>query len=272
MTSHSTDADSVGARRLVRGDRTPLWQQLLADLRARVEAGEFTESFPGELELVADYQVSRHTVREALRQLRADGVVTAERGRRPRLGERVEIAQPAGALYSLYVAVREAGLEQESQVRVLEGRTDPVIASRLGLRKNAKMLFLERLRWAGDAPLALDQAWLPWGIGTSLLEADFSHAALYHLLAERAGVRLSGGREQIHAVVPTAAQRAVLDAPSGVAAFAIDRLGRRGDTPVEWRHTLVRADRFALTAESSARDGYRLWVAGRTTARPRDGA
>ena len=44
----------------------------------------------------------------------------------------------------------------------------------------------------------------------------------------------------------------------GVAAFAIDRLGCAGELPVEWRQTLVRADRFAVTARFSAREGYRM--------------
>jgi GntR family transcriptional regulator len=48
----------------------------------------------------------------------------------------------------------------------------------------------------------------------------------------------------------------------GVAAFAIDRLGRAGDRPVEWRQTLVRADRFRVTAEFSAREGYRMGAVG----------
>ena len=43
-----------------------------------------------------------------------------------------------------------------------------------------------------------------------------------------------------------------------MAAFAIDRIGLAGERPVEWRHTLVRADRFSVTARFSARDGYRM--------------
>jgi GntR family transcriptional regulator len=43
-----------------------------------------------------------------------------------------------------------------------------------------------------------------------------------------------------------------------VAALHIDRIGLAGDQPVEWRHTLVRADRFVVTARFSAREGYRM--------------
>ena len=40
------------------------------------------------------------------------------------------------------------------------------------------------------------------------------------------------------------AQRLGLDAPDAV--FCLERLGRVGDRPVEWRRSLVRADRFAV--------------------------
>ena len=41
--------------------------QILDDLRRRLSDGEFIQSFPGEHVLVAEYRVSRHTIREALR-------------------------------------------------------------------------------------------------------------------------------------------------------------------------------------------------------------
>ena len=61
----------------------PLWSQLQRDLLRRLEAGEFEGWFPGEMFLVGEYKVSRNTVRDALRRLREDGVVVAERGGGP---------------------------------------------------------------------------------------------------------------------------------------------------------------------------------------------
>ena len=82
MAGQGSGRAAAAARPLDRGSPTPLWAQLRADLRRRLAAGAFGEAFPGELALVADYEVSRHTVRSALRELRADGIVVAERGRR----------------------------------------------------------------------------------------------------------------------------------------------------------------------------------------------
>lgn len=232
----------------------PLWQQLLSDLRLRVSAGEFEDAFPGELALVEQYDVSRHTVREALRHLRADGTVLAARGRKPRLAP-AEVEQSLGALTSLFAAVESRGLEQRSVVRRLEVQADGVVAARLGLEESAPLLHLERLRLAGDEPLALDRTWLPADLALPLLDADFTRTALYDELATRCGVRLTGSREQVRAVLATRGERALLGLPATAALLVVERTGFLQDRPVELRHTLVRGDRYALTAESGGRLG-----------------
>jgi GntR family transcriptional regulator len=246
------------ARQLVRGGEVPLWRQLQEDLLGRLAAGEFADQFPGELALAEEYGISRQTVRQALQRLRADGVVTAMRGRQPRIAPATEILQPMGALYSLFASIEAAGLDQRSDVRIFDTRADALVAERLGLEASAPLVYLERLRLAGGEPLALDRVWLRVEVGTPLLGVDFTHTGLYRELAARTGVRLDLGREYVYAVMPTPAERGLLHCQEGVAAFSINRLSSATGKPVEWRHTVVRGDRFALTAEFTAATGYRL--------------
>jgi GntR family transcriptional regulator len=257
-------------------DRTsplPLWAQLRADLLRRLEAGAFDVAFPGEMELVTDYGVSRHTVRTALRELRSDGVVLAERGRRPRLADPAEITQPLGNAYSLFASVESAGLRQTSVTRRQDLVADGVIADKLGLEGSTPLFRLERLRLAGDEPLAVETAWLPGDVAAPLLHVDFTHTGLYRELADRGGVRVDGGREHIRGVVPTAAEQRLLAIPAATGALLISRLGSAAGRPVEWRQTLIRGDRFALVAEFPSRTGYRLapdgqFPAAKARARP----
>jgi GntR family transcriptional regulator len=255
---------SSGARSLTRRSGEPLWSQLLADLRQRLNDGEFSGAFPGELALVEEYGISRHTVRESLRRLRAEGVVTAARGRPPRVVEPLELAQPLGAVYSLFASVEATGLEQRSVVHTLDVRADGLVAVRLGLEESTPLVYLERLRLAGGEPLAVDRVWLPESLAAPLLDVDFSHTALYDEYAARCGVRLSGGQEHIRAVLPSAGEQWLLGIGPACAAFAIERLGHSHGRPVEWRYTLVRGDRFAVTADISARGGYQIGLAART--------
>ena len=131
--------------------------------------------------------MSRHTVRQALRQLRADGVIVAERGRQPRVAPPRRDRPAAGALYSLFASVEAAGLSQHSVVRTFDVRADALVAERLELEASTPLVYLERLRLAGDEPLALDRVWLPADLAKPLLHADFTHTGLYAELPRRTG-------------------------------------------------------------------------------------
>jgi GntR family transcriptional regulator len=252
-----------GPRALERAGGRPLWAQLQDDLLRRIRAREFDGSFPGELALTEEYAVSRHTVRQALGQLRADGIVVAERGRPPRLaqsGPPPGIDQPVDEVYSLFASVEESGRAQTSTVLRFDRIADGVVATRLGLEESTPLLLLERLRLADDEPLAWDRVWLPWSDAEPLVGVDLTRTALYTELAARAGVRVDGGRERIHADVADAGVARLLGIPVGAPIFEIDRLGSSGDRPVEWRHTTVRADRFCLTATfGTGRGDARPW-------------
>ncbi|WP_026411574.1 GntR family transcriptional regulator [Actinomadura oligospora] len=247
-----------GPRPLVRSAGRPLWAQLRADLLRRLEEGEFHDVFPGEHDLVAEYQVSRHTVRESLRQLRAEGLVTAQRGRVSRFTTGRPLEQPVGGAYSLFRSVEEVGAVQRSVVRVLDRRADGVIAVRMGLEESTPLIYLERLRLADEEPLAVDRVWLPEDVAGPLLDVDFTRTSLYDELERHCGTRIGSGWERIRAVVPGPSERLLLDCPPTTALFAIDRLGRDADRRlIEWRQTLVRADRWAVAASFSNSD-YRL--------------
>lgn len=247
-------------RGLDRANGHSLWVQVRDDLALRIAAGEFTSAgaaFPGEMSLSAAYGVSRQTVRQALRSLRDDGVLIGERGRPPTVADPASLHQPLGALYSLHAAAVAQGLTQRSVVRALEITYDPSIADLLHLPATAALLHLERIRLIDDEPLAHDHAWLPAALTRALLAANFEDTALYSELAGKCGIRLTGGSEQIHSVILDPAESQLLDVEPGSAGFFIERVGRINDSPTEIRRTLVRGDRFTVSAEYG-RAGFRL--------------
>ncbi|MBU6515356.1 MAG: GntR family transcriptional regulator [Acidobacteria bacterium] len=250
-----------GSATLDRDSALPLWAQLHADLTRRLDAGEFEGAFPGELQLAKEYEVSRNTVREAMRRLRGDGVIVAERGRRPRLAAAHEIEQPLGAVYSLFASVEAAGMQQRSVVRSQEMRTNSKVASQLGLDPGEKLFFLERVRLADEEPLAVDRVWMPGTFGAEFLTVDFTHTALYGQLLECFSLRIDDSRERIRAIVPTKQDRRLLDLGPDQAALAIERLASAREEPVEWRRTIIRGDRFSLIADFPPKSGYQFDLA-----------
>lgn len=209
---------------------------------------EFTERFPTDRELVDHYGTSRHTVREAVRHLKARGVIERERGR----GSTVTMApvtQPLGALYNLFAAVEQTGLSQRSQVLALDLRTDDHAAQRFGFDPSTKFVHLERLRFMDEEPLALDTVWLAADIGRPLLDVDFARTSLYDELARHTGVRPEGGREYISAVAADQATREVLSLSDGEALLRIERVTTHAGRVIECRLTLLRSSRMTVVSD-----------------------
>src|SRR5579863_6212193 len=234
--------------RLDRGSPLPLWAQLLADLQARLAAGEFAERFPTDGELIESYRVSRQTVRDAVRRLVDAGLVVRERGRGTRV-RALAFEQEAGTLESLFEHVESRGLRQTSISRASDERTDPRAAALLGLPASQRLVYIERLRLADGEPLALDRSWLPASVARPLLDLDLTRTGIYVELAAHCAVQLRSGSERIRPVLPEARDRRLLRLPPGEAALAISRLTRGDDGPLEWRESLVRGDRWSIVVE-----------------------
>ena len=244
----------------------PLWEQVLEDLRRRMAAGEFAERFPRDVELVSHYEVSRHTAREAVRHLQSEGLVDRRRGRGSFVvGNRIE--QPVGTLYSLFRSIEALGMVQDSVVRYLEERHDDEASAMLAC-PGAPLLYLERVRLADGDPIALDCSWLPFATTRALLDADFNHTALYEQLATQCGIRLTSGWERIRPVLPDRQQRELLGIDAREPAFAIERVAFWNAAPVEWRHSVVRGDRFSFIARWESEQSEHMNTAFEPTGPP----
>ncbi len=239
------------ARAVDRQAPTPLWAQLDAELRRRMEAGHFEHRFPTDRELMEIYGVSRHTVRHAVSQLGSDGILRRARGVGTSVDSRT-FERSLGSLYSLFQVVEESGVTQRSDVRSLSPVTDAEAAEQLGLAPDAPLILIDRLRWAGDEPLAIDRTWLPADIAEPLLDVDFTRTSLYNELERVAGMRPNAGWERIHPAVPSAEEQASLQLADGEAVFSLERLGTYSGDPVEWRVTTIRGDRFTFVADWTA--------------------
>lgn len=247
---------------LDRSSPMPLWAQLEALLKRRLEAGEFNERFPTDTELVDEYGVSRHTVREAIRHLNRTGILRRERGRGTVLN-RAEFEQPLGALYSLFQSIESSGVEQRSEVLALREETNDLAAEQLGLDVETPLVYLERIRCAGGEPLAIDRTWVPASLGAPLLQSNFEHTALYDEMERLCGLRPNAGWERIAPLVPTPSEREVLQLRRGQATFFIERLSTAGGEPIEWRTTTVRGDRYRFVSEFEAGSAPALVAAAR---------
>lgn len=79
---HAAAVDDREEAALLRGRQSPLVQRVYQQLLAQISAGDFqpNERLPGENDLATRFQVSRPVVREALKRLRAEGLIYSRQG------------------------------------------------------------------------------------------------------------------------------------------------------------------------------------------------
>lgn len=224
----------------------PLWAQVLENMRLRLAEGEFATGLPAERELIEQYGVSRHTMREAMRRLQADGLINRERGRGTFLRPQA-IEQRTGSLYSLFRSVEDQGYEQHNKVLDLDTRQDPAVATELGVSATTSFVYLHRLRFADGTPIATDELWLPAELAAPLLSTDFERTAVYAELEKQCGLRPGAGWERVHPTFPTANERALLRMSAKVPAFLVERYTSAAGRPLEWRRTIIRGDMYTFT-------------------------
>jgi GntR family transcriptional regulator len=228
---------------------TPLWAQLATVLRKRLADGLYFDRFPTEMELTAEFEVSRATVREAVRRLKDEGILDARRGSGTFVVRR-QLDQGLMGQISLARAIVAAGLEEDSQVlRLAEGRAGEA-ADHLGLGATDPVVWVERARHAGGRALALDCSALALGEQerAEFLDADLGRGSIYDVLAARCNIQVTGATEEVRAVRCSPEEVAMLGLDEGEGTLLVERISYTGTIPIEWRRSLLRGEAYVLSS------------------------
>lgn len=224
----------------------PLWAQLLEELRSRIAAGEFLERFPTDKEMIEQYNVSRQTVREAVRRLELEGVVVRHRGRGTVLTN-TRFEQQLGSLYSLFRELEQKGHRQWSRVLTQEIIEDEELSERFGL-VDTKFFILERVRFADELEVAIDSIKIPLAFAGPLVKVNFEHTSLYDELERLCGISPSRGEERIAPVLLSELEANLLGVETPCAALSLSRTTFANDLLLESRVTKIRGDRYCFVS------------------------
>lgn len=144
--------------------RAPLAQQVVQDLRQEILRGRFTgaERLPSEPELARLFQVSRPTLREALRVLETEGLLRRRHGVGTFVRPRGAVTAGVERLQSFTETIRQAGYPARDQVlEIRPVRLRGAVATRLGARPGEAGVLVRSLRWIGRTPVIYCEDTLP---------------------------------------------------------------------------------------------------------------
>lgn len=236
-------------------DGGPLYRRLLNRLRDEIHSGRLQpgDAIPPEVEIARRHGISRHTARQAIMELAREGLIRRQRGRGTFVAHQ-PLVQSLSSFYSFAHEMRVLGLPHHTRVlhRALI-RASPSTAEQLRLADGAPVIEMELLRLVEGEPVALDFSLTPYESVPALLGADITQQSLYDLMAELHGLRVTSAHEQLRPVVLDGRQASMLRVSPGSPAFHVDRRTMVGETPIEWRRSLVRGDRYLFRVDLPVR-------------------
>lgn len=232
--------------RIDRDTPIPLYHQLAQQLQAAITGGALApgDPFENEIALADRLGLSRPTVRRAIQELVAQGLLLRRRGLGTTVARR-QIHRRAD-LTSLYDDLKREGTAAPgTRVLVHQVVTDEVAATAMGLPADTPLLHISRLRTAGDTALAVLQNWLP-PTYADLTAAELETNGLYALLRER-GAKPVVAHQRIGARPPSNEERRHLGLrPSQpvltMSRTAFDAVGN----PVEYGDHAYRAQDYSI--------------------------
>lgn len=202
------------------------------------------DMLPSERKLVDAYGVSRITVREAVGQLVADGVLE----RAPGKGTFVARTPLRSDLHlaSFHEDMRRAGARPSTRVvTAAEAVPPPHVAEALHLPPAQKAYHVKRLRLANELPISVDDGWYSPVVLPGLLREDLSQS-LYELLAERFGVLINQAEQTVSASAANPVDAELLKIHPADPVLVFDRVSRCDGQPVEVARSTYRGDRYQL--------------------------
>lgn len=231
----------------------PYYIQLIDALKGKIQSGEWQagDQIPSELDLCGAYGVSRTVVRQSLREIELEGLITRRKGKGTFVAEPKISESLAQKLTGFYQDMVERGHSIETQV--LHQKLVPAdkkIAGYLRLDPGTIVIDIKRLRFIKGEPIVLVSSYLPLHLCPDLAEADITNRSLYEYLENNCGVIISYGRRTIEAVAANQTEANLLQVEVGAPLILLDSVSfLEDDTPIEYYHAVHRGDRSRLEVE-----------------------
>lgn len=225
----------------------PLYTQVRETLRERILDGTYAPhaQLPSESHMVAAFQVSRITVRQALSDLQRENLIFKIPGKGTFV-TKPKAFQHLGQLEGFAEAMVRMGYEIRNQVTSHKTvPASPRVAQRLGLDQGAPVAQIKRVRNLNRAPVSYEVTYLPHAIGERLRQADLAGRDIFLILENDYGIALGHADLQIEAMLSDEVLARSLSVPEGTAVLHVERLTHTASgTPPDFEDLYFRGDAF----------------------------
>ncbi|RJX65335.1 GntR family transcriptional regulator [Vibrio sinensis] len=180
-----------------------LYKKVMLELKSRIDSDEFaiSDTLPTEKELMAEYEVSRITIRKAIEELVKLGLVEKRQG----AGSTVIGKTMVGSMLALkstseYLVDTGARLEYKICEFTLMDPSDE-IAEILNISKDEKVYFIRRFKLINGAPSVYEDSYMPMSLYPKMNVMSME-GSKYRYLEEELGFEIEGAIQDFEAIIP----------------------------------------------------------------------
>jgi len=230
----------------------PLYIQLVEYWRARIKQNSLKpgDQLPTEKELMDLHNVSRITVKQAVRTLVNEGLVETVQGKGTFVRSKKHQWE-LSKLYSFSEDMRSRGFTPRARVLKKEICKGPV--EQLGLTdNNALTIKVERLRLADEEPMAIEVLQVDYYQFSNIYDEIIDDVSVYELMENKSGVKLAYATEYLEASLPNGYEQKLLKITGDTPVLKMERITCAKDNkPIEYTVSVYRGDkyRFKVTLE-----------------------
>jgi GntR family transcriptional regulator len=233
----------------------PKYLQICSWLKGMISSGRYREGdqLPSEMELARICQVNRNTLRQALSELAAQGLLLKEKGRGTFIsGQEPEtLKHQLKRISSFKDDLNGLGLSEDTKILEKGIKTAPanVVNSLLLGKDRKKVVEVVRLRTVAGTPLILEKSYLPEPGFKGILKMDLS-GSMYKLLAENFHVVLARCQRTIRAVNFDQNISKIFGVPKNTAGFFVEAITfNEQNVPIEVLYSHYRGDKYVFEIE-----------------------
>ncbi len=191
--------------KLNKKSKIPYYYQVYEFLLNKIKGNKIKEGYqlPNEVLLCDIFNVSRTTIREALRELELNGYIERGRGQGTFILNNSVKSQALQKVSSIVDELKEKGIKTET--KILEQKiidSDKELQIILGISKNTKILYIKRLMISGDEPLYITNAYFPGDIFPLIDERPLMDLSFTKLVEDYFNLEITNRKRIIYPDIP----------------------------------------------------------------------
>ncbi|SHK07818.1 GntR family transcriptional regulator [Paramaledivibacter caminithermalis] len=232
--------------KIKKGDRVPLYYQLMDIIIEDIESGKYKENdkLPSERELCEIYDISRATVRQTIRELEKEGYIYKQHGKGTFVSPE-RFKQDLLKFYSFTEEMKKIGKIPSSKVLDFEIiQSDEKIAVKMEIGIGEKIYKFTRLRLADGKPIMLETSYIPYNRFEGISRNDLEEEAMYDIFTKRYNTVFTKAEESFQPVSTREDEAVLLKNQPGSPSMMIERITYEGDKIIEYTVGIARGDRF----------------------------